>query len=632
MIITEVLMVVAITFLFICPGCALLMLINQWHDRPFLHQLLLSTSLGVVTYPILFYGSRSWGTINRPFLLGWLALCSCIILYFVWRRGFRFTRPGYHVWITLGILLLTFWSRFQFAHDWPFPAWSDSLHHTLLTQLTADTGQLPTSLEPYFPNTLNMYHLGLYAISGSVSLVANISADQALLWSTQFLNAMCGFGIFLILDRHVGRVGAITGLAVAGLFSVHPALWGNWGRYTQLTAVVILPVAWFVFVELLDRWDQSNADKRQRWGHILLASLFSAAVFLCHFRVAIFYAALLVPTIALWIMHHNLKQVLAPSALVAGFSFLLILPVVQPAMRVYVENSRIASTNDNEPNPDRQENYDRYFNRYPLKQYPYLVAPLWLLGVASLAGAWGLWRRQWITWLAAIWTLLLMGLGYLYLLNIPILNVTNLFAILIMLYLPIALVIGVAAQSALTYVPQTSRAIITTSWLLILLLTGLPAAYARATRVEQERHFMTADDLTAMAWINENAPQDARFGINHWFWFSDFAHGNDAGFWIPYWTGRQITTSSMLTAEVSEAYKQQRTAWSQMVGTLETDLDVLDELHASGVDYLYLGSQGGFRGTVLQRDALLQSDWVELVFEVGETSILQIRPPQIQDQ
>jgi len=50
--------------------------------------------------------------------------------------------------------------------------------------------------------------------------LAGITAPQALLWFSQFLNGLCGLGIFLLLDRKVTRDAGIVGMLSVGLFSI----------------------------------------------------------------------------------------------------------------------------------------------------------------------------------------------------------------------------------------------------------------------------------------------------------------------------------------------------------------------------------------------------------------------------
>ena len=247
LIFTEIRLILILAGMLFLPGMALLIVSGTWRHWPGLQRVVVAIGLSVAFYPVLFYGMRFlWPQMTLgPYKMGGLLLLwAGITVWGVWRhKGFTGSWRGagnVAVLAAVGVLLLTVASRAWVAHVRPYPAWSDSLHHTLITQLTAQNGRLPFTLEPYFPNVLDMYHLGLDAISGTAQMLTGAAAHTALLWTAQLLNAYCGLGIYLVLARYGGRnetekqIGAVVGLAIAGLFSVHPALYVNWGRFTQL--------------------------------------------------------------------------------------------------------------------------------------------------------------------------------------------------------------------------------------------------------------------------------------------------------------------------------------------------------------------------------------------------------------
>ena len=634
----ALIMVTALCAMLLLPGFALLHLANLHPNRTPLQQTLLATGLGTASWPVLFYTARfllPGLSIQLPLLLIFLLLCLVINARFLLRNGLRFPKVDRLEWIAVAVFALTFLSRFQFALEFPFPAWSDSLHHTLLTQLTAENGQLPYSLEPYFPNRLDMYHLGLYSLSGPLTILTRQPAHLTLLWTAQFLNAMCGFGIYLILDRYVGRAGAIVGAAVAGLFSVHPALWANWGRFTQLAGVVMAPFAWLMLVDLLQ-----TARKKIPWRLVMITGFLSAAVFFLHFRVAVFYGLWAIFGCVAAIRNRVLpprrdyeSRLRRPAGLairrivfelvgVGAVVLVLVLPVLVGAVEVYLANT--AAITVAEVDPGVVEETTRNYFAFPVSVYPYLVAPVWLLWVTAVAALVGLWRRSWVTVTALLWAGALWLLGNAYRLEIAVLNVTNLGAVLIMFYLPIALVCGVGAHNLMQLLPERPRQRMVLGVLCALLAAGAYSSSLRANRIEPERHFVTGDDRAAMRWIEENVPEDAMFAINTYFWLPEFAHGVDAGYWIPYLTGREIMLSSMLSDGAPPAYMAQLLEWAAWTESLETGLDTLDELYADGIEYIYIGATGDFTGPGLRVDHLVQSPDVVVLFEQGDAAVLQI--------
>ena len=627
----ELTVIVVIAAMLFFPGGAILVLSRTWQRWSGLQRLFVAAGLSVALYPVLFYMMRfllPQFQLGRWFLAGLLALGLVITIWGEWKERIYIFRPDRLEWAALIILGLTLASRFWFAHDHPFPAWSDSLHHTLLTDLTAESGRLPRTLEPYFPNVLDMYHLGLYALSGAVQILSGAPAHTALLWTAQFLNGLCGIGIYLVLDRHVGRAGAVLGLAIAGLFSAHPALWANWGRFTQLSSVVLLPIAWAFFLETVlppVEAEEPAPKSRQRTWLLIFAATTSAAVFLFHFRVGVFYLLLLGVTAGVILLKYRSRErqwLTIRWLLVTVLGMLIIvLPTRWDATEAFLA-PRLAPADPADPAIQEQARQSYY--SFPLSSVPYLVAPIWLLALGGLAGLIGLITRNVLIWIRLLWTLLMSIVGNLYLLNIPALNITNLGAVLIMLYIPISVIIGAGLEEGLRRLPRAylvpSRAILAAA----ILAGGVFAAWNRAKAVEPYRHFVTDQDITAMQWIDENIPSDATFAINTYRWLPQAIHGTDAGYWIPYFTGRQIVTSAMLRDGLPDTYRKQSLDRSEAAEALETDLSALGDLRRLGVEYIYIGAIGDFSGDGLQLERLTQSNAVEVLYSKGDTAVLRI--------
>lgn len=629
----ELLIIIILSAVVFLPGSALLVLSGRWRRWPGLQRLFVAIGLSISFYPVLFYTMRAvlpGVQLDRWVLMGILFVALLITIWGSWKERLFFFRPDKLEWAALIILGLTLASRLWFAYSYPFPAWSDSLHHTILTQLTADSGILPRTMEPYFPNVLDMYHLGLYALSGTVQSISQMPAHTALLWTAQFINGLCGVGIYLALDRYAGRRGAVAGLAIAGLFSLHPALWANWGRFTQLASVVLLPFAWVFFLEMVSPFKRREEDSwrsRQQIWLAVFAAVTGAAVFLFHFRVGIFYLLLLAVTAFFTLLKNRSREerlLTLRSLLLTGLGILIIiLPTLWDAASSFLV-ARLAPVEPLDP-AELQRVLENYY-RFPLSSWPYLAAPNWLLIISGLAALVGLLTRNTLIYIQLAWTLLLILVGNLYLLNISVLSFTNLGAILIMLYIPISIIIGAGLEEGLQRLPGKylgpARAVLIT----FILIVSLPAAYARATRVEPHRQFVSDQDIVAMQWIDENIPPDATFAINTYAWLPRFAHGTDAGYWIPYFTQRQIVTSTMLGDGLPADYLERVQDRSVAAEALESELSSLATLYNLGVEYIYIGANGDFSGPGLRLDYVTQSDAVEILYNEGGTAILQISP------
>ena len=624
-------LLVVLAGLFFIPGAALLAVSGTAKYWPGLQRYVVAIGLSTAVYPVLFYAVRwLWPSarLGAGVLGTLLALCLAITLWGAWRDGlWRPTQLDGYEWAAVVILALTFGSRLWLAAIYAYPAWSDSLHHTLLTQLVAEQGRLPTTLQPYFPNQLDMYHLGLYALSGSVAQLAAVPAHTALLWTAQFLNALCGVGVYLVLDKYVGRKGAVLALAVVCLFSPHPALWVNWGRFTQLSSLVLMLVVWVLTLESLQFGAMTEERPTAHTAWLVgMAALATAALFFFHFRVAFFYLFLLLPSL-IWLFWQargagKVGRTLGRLVGLGGAAVVLVLPVLWAAGQLYfsTHTAQVVA-----PTAQTEQFVQNYYH-FPLSTIPVLVGPLWLLAVGGTAALLGLLRRHWLAIVCLLWVGGLVALGNLYLLQIPALNVTNLGAILIMMYLPLGLATGVAAEEIGTWLTSWLGRWVWPTAVALLLLASLPAAYTHATTVELYRHFVAPADLEAAEWIKTHVPPEAVFAINTYLWLPRFAHGTDAGYWLPYLTGHQIITSSMLTDGLPAEYRQLVWQRTEATEALKHDLTAVDRLAELGVTHIYLGARGNFADAGLQRDFLLGSPRVELLYEGGGTAVFRINP------
>lgn len=615
------------------PGWAALALSGGWRRWEVLQRWVVAVGLSIAFYPVLFYTTR-WAI---PFLTfgpykmsAMLLLCAGII---GWRmRGhlkeqFAFDRLEL---VALGVFGMTLFTRFWIIRHHPYPAWSDSLHHAILTRLTAVQGQLPTTLEPYFPIPLDQYHLGLYSLTATTQWLAQVPAHTALLWTAQALNGLCGLGVYLVLDRKVGRVGAIVGAAVVGLLSHQPAWYVNWGRFTQLSSQTILLIAWLVTWEAIKMWKLPWREHRAEilWS-TAFAALLTGAVFLLHFRVAAFYLPLVAMSVVweLWEARREgmTKRLLLGVTLVGAAVLIVIMPTLWKAMHVYIStNLEYAQVDQTALASDEVSETVQRFYHFPWSSLSTLGARWWLIYIAGICAVFGLLKRNKLVVALLVWTAVLYFFGNSYVLGIPFISFTNLGAILIMLYLPIGLVTGWAAEEGVAFFrPRWGGRAIQVAIALVL-TSGFIASHVRVTDVEPYRYFVTPGDVKAMQWIRENTPEEALFAVNTYFWLPQAPHGTDAGYWIPYFTGRRTTAGVMLLSLGEWDYLTEIVEMSRAVEKLEKDNLALEELQAMGVDYVYIGRRGDFSGPGLNVHQLSQADSTEVVYQNGGVSVLYI--------
>jgi hypothetical protein len=609
----------ALIALFTWPGVALLAGTRYAQTLSALQRWIVAVALSLTLIPVLFYALRAFAPnlpIFAPQLIGGLSVCA---LWIAWRwrhgewRGWLQLEPL--EWVAVGVMGATVFTRFWIIRDQPYPAWSDSLHHVLLTQLTATRGGLPATLEPYAPIPLDQYHLGLYALSASAQNLAQAPAHTALLWTAQTLNGLCAIGLYFVLDRKVGRVGALVGAVAAGLLSHQPAWYVNWGRFTQLAAQVPLLIAWLL---LWEAWRIWRAQPRQAGWPTFASAILVSGIALLHFRVAAFLAPLAV-MVGLYegylaLKNRQLRTWLIGIAAMGGIVLWCISPALWDALRVYAAASAT---------PTNAVSQAIYYD-WSTENFPLLMARPWLMWLALACAGIAALRRQPLLWLTLGWLVALTAIGNSYVLGIKALNIVNFSGALIMFYLPIALLLGLAAESALARLAKY-RAQLTPVFLTATLLAGFAAGQARSLEIEPFRYFVTPADLPALDWINHNTPPDARIAINIVFWFPAFPHGTDAGYWIPYFTGRSTNAVSMLLNFAPADYRTRAKQASEAVRKLETDLSAVAELKALGYDYVYVGARGNFERPGLNPALLQQSPDLTQVYAAEGVAIFAIK-------
>ncbi|MDD3472954.1 MAG: hypothetical protein PHS86_09235, partial [Syntrophaceae bacterium] len=542
-----------------------------------------------------------------------------------WREQFKF---GKYAAPFLFILALTLLTRFWLAHNYPYPAWSDALHHILITDLVGTTGKLPFDLQPYAPTILDQYHLGLYALTGSLQVLAEVPAHQALIWMSQALNALCGLGVFIFLSKKVSPLAGLAGMAVVGLFSFQPALYFSWSRFTQVSSQSILLIAVFIVWEAIRAWKADWKENRNATLTLTgVSALLIAGVFLLHFRAAAFMLPLIVIICvyefgaAIKNKTHAIRTVIGIAS-IAVLSIVLILPALVPAMGFYVDQRSTPTENvDLEPSKKLTEN--EYFANYDIQALYEIGAKKWMIGLTLLGIVVGLFRKhRTLILITAAWILALFGIGFLYRLNISLLAFTNMTGMMIMLYLPIGVIVGTLAEDLwqILSLEKHENWGIGLQW--VVLFLAVIAAIYRLGEVQDFRQFMTTSDEKAMNWIEKNTPKDAVFAVHTYYWLPNSPHGSDAGYFIPYYADRDTTGGTMI-ASLGPGYEEVMLE-SEAVMSLYSPSPDIAFLCELGVDYLYDGAKNPFDGRQFNISAIQQAEGVQTVYQENGILILKL--------
>ncbi|NJP07330.1 MAG: hypothetical protein HC837_17760 [Chloroflexaceae bacterium] len=513
----------------------------------------LSLSLIVLLYQwTTLMGLRLSSTVLTGLLL-LLLLALVIAVWFDLRQQPRTRNALDHrrLWAwsgLLGIITLTLWTRFvQIAHL-ILPPWVDPVHHALLIRVAAETGQVPYSLLPYLQVTNLAYHWGYHVFAATLWQLSALSLPQLMLWLGQILNALHTLTCAALASYLWRRpLPGIIAALVVGLISFMPAYYVSWGRYTQLTGLLLIPP----LAIACHQWLQSGS-----WRWLLSTAVLCAGLSMVHFRVLFFGLALLFLIVVLWLLstplaawRSRLIQAVALGALGLGLAFPWITVIVLERLVAMSDPKGLVGGGRfnalNEGLLWVQQNY-------------------WLVALALLAAFCGLWVRSRATVLVVGWTTALVvmanlwlawyllpmagaacllwgvlqnhwslvrvgaiGAGVLLLLlnpwvmlnpmgwNIPYIWLITNEIVVISLFLPFSLLIGSGAWLLWCWLqarwPQRWQPLLLAGAITVPVLLALWGSWNLRTVVNQSTILATPADMAAIDWVAQHTAADARF-------------------------------------------------------------------------------------------------------------------------
>ena len=588
--------IIFIFLILLLPGWAILSTTGYWRKWDPLQRWFLAPILGIVFWPVLYYTVRfvlPSVRLGLNKLAAILIICGILILIYLrknWKEQFQLGKEAKFV---LLVLFLTLLSRLIIAYQYPYLAGTDSVHHSLITDLVARNGQLPTSLLPFDSADLSHYHLGLYSLSGPLQLLADISAPQALLWFSQFINGLCGLGVFLLLDRKVSRTAGIIGMICVGLLSVYPSWFVNWGRFTQLSSqTILLPTALITWEAISNYREKQKKFEKQNRVEILIAGFLNAGVCLLHFRVAIFHLGLIVIIVIGELIRiskhlHCWRPYFLRVFLILVVTLFFILPTLLSGVQAYLAQRDSDSLTVQQTQSLLEQ---PYYTRGDDDTVRLSKESAWLLVVGSVGLLFGLTKAEYrrLSTTMIFWVTFLIGIRQLFRLDIPVLAFVNITAVLLVFYLPAGIGFGILIELVRSRLSED----VIRAWRVpvigALAVVSLIGFYYRIGDVLESRIFMSTEDEKAMDWVKANTETEAVFGVNTLYLNPVIPFGTDAGYWLPVYAGRQ-TTALTLLASLSKDYQYDLERSRSMTQLYSTK--TIDSLCEYGVDYLYSGNK-----------------------------------------
>lgn len=617
--------------LFVVPGWALLAWLLRDGRIAWAEMLGLAVGVSLALYPVLILWTNLVG-LQLGALYVWLPV-ACGLVALIWRYRTWRPRKGWDTvrqwacsetfWpdlVLLGVLALVFSARLLVIRSLEAPMWGDSYQHTMIAQLLVDNGGLFDSWVPYAELDRFTYHFGFHSAVAALTWLTGVTAVTATLWIGQLLNGLAVLAVYPLAVRVSGsRWGGTFAVLLAGLLSPMPMFYTNWGRYTQLAGLVILPVAVWLTWEAVER--------PQR--HLLLLTLVALVVgglALTHYRVLIFYAAFMLALVLVSVHWSTLQEILLRLGWIAVGAGVLFLPWLTNATGAnFFHIFQLQLTK-----PSAQlSTFDKSSNAVgSLETY---LAPIWWLTMALGLGV-GMWRRQRGVLLIGLWWFLLLIATNPAWLSLPGSGIISNFALFITAYLPAGL-LGGALFGCLTQ-SLAERQWTSVLFVSIVLCLGLWGTSERIGDLDPASHaLVTRPDVRAATWINENTPAEAKFLVNYFFAYGDYVIvGADGGWWLPLLAERQNTVPPLNYGNelgVNSAYRQRTEGLARQVKEMGVDDPaVLDLLDDEGVTHVYIGQQQGrvnYSGPhILDPETLLKSPDYRLVYHQDRVWIFEL--------
>jgi hypothetical protein len=605
-------------------------------------RLALSIGLSMAVIPLLMTWT-SWLELSWSRVSVWGAI-GILLLYVLWRamkKSHTFSLPkmdGYQVALA-GIFLLTLFVRITMVRDLFAPPWVDSIHHGMISRLILESGGYPDTYAPYLDLDSSRYHPGFHSLLASFVWLSDLDLEQAMLTFGQVLNALVVFPVYLLTKSLTSDKGsAVIAALIAGLFSAMPAYYTSWGRYTQLAALLILPVA-FVWIHNLQKQHPIPVNtsaieldiildrryKRARWRYLLLAGIASAGLFLTHYRIAVFLTCLIAADFISY-MYPRRKQGLswldilkdlAWIALGGLFALLLIIPWLPSTVRtLFIPMLSLWQGGNATP----FGGFVWSFLTTALGTYTLVLAALGLLL--------GLLQRRWFTITLILWVALLFFLANVDALGLPGGGfITNL-SVEITLFMPISVLGGYLIAQLIELwmkvIPQRMLKIVQSAIVVTAMILSLIAARHLIPILNPITFLFRQADKPALTWIKDNIPADETILINPFSWGYGFYAGADGGYWITPLTGLKTMPPPVLYGldydlQVVEAINELNQQVIESGGNAEALHPLLLD---TGINYIYLGSRGG----PISPLALRSSPLYKLLYNQDGTWLFEVIP------
>jgi hypothetical protein len=517
-----------------------------------------------------------------------------------------------HNLAVLGVLTATLITRFLATRDLALPAWVDSPHHALIAGVLAEAGHVPRSYQPVLAVDEFTYHFGFHALAVTFHWLTTLTLPETFLWLGDCLNGLMALAGYAFTRELTGRSrAALVAAFVVGVVSLFPGYYLAWGRYTQLTGLIILAPLLTATWQLV-RPTPGIFLRAEVTGLIVLVALLASGLLFAHYRVAFFYATFAWVALACGRTGGWRRIALAGVATLA-LAGPWLWQLSEKWLTVAFEMpGTLASPSG--------------YNDFPLAYFESDLERAWITSAILGLGLMLLRRKRlaglMIGWLAFTSALLNLGPGS---------WVVNNNSWAISLFLPGALLVGWGVDALSVFATRWWIADSSARRAVGLLCGGaLSAALtagalfgvrAQLTMANPTTTLALADDVPALEWISVHTPTDAVIAANSWLWQNGAWAGSDGGAWIVPLTQRRSTIPPVdygfdgaLATRVSDFNER----LSQV--TDANAPETLALLREAGVTHVFIGARGG----TLKPEMFVNSPHYALLFTNGAAWIFEV--------
>lgn len=635
---------------FIIPGWAILLVSwKSWSKFDFLTKVGLSGGVSFALYPVLMLWSDAINVRVGELLFVWLPF-SLSSGYIIWhykkslifflkhpKAGFLSVKENFrgHIsWFGITafiVVLLIVFVRLWAIRTLSIPMWGDSYQHTMITQLIIDNGGLFKSWMPYAPYESLTVHYGFPANSAVYAWISNVPSTRAVIWVGQIANILAVIGIYPIAIRIAksSKWAGLGAILVAGLLSSMPNFYVNWGRYAQLTGQVILPIALILIFETVF---VKQKYKRQ----IFICGLVFTGMVLSYYRIPLFvilFIPLFIVELIEWLHRKDTPGYawVVKSLLILFVSGIFILP-----LRARLNTGELVQHITYDYNSSAKtifENIIVQWTNLP-EHYPGIILPL-----AVIAFLVGIIRKNWMIITLPLGIILLTSYSFGTLINLPFANFSEIFAIQIMLYTILGVMIGFLIDQVVYIFGKRLESISS----IFLILVALFLMYSAKNVSDKNKYeYVTQADQRAFHWINLHVPETALFLVDGFTIYNGTsAVGSDSGWWIPLLTKRANTMPPQYALLNEKSMVEGYSRW--VVDVINTFREYspnspegIDAMCRWGITHVYIGQKQGtinsVEGSLLRWNELMETDIFDLVYQEDRVKIFVFNHSVCQNQ